>query len=208
LVALPEAQIWWSKVTANGDDGAFDQLVGAAAAGDQGALIELYRAHNPVLVRFLTGLAPGDAEDLASETWIDLCRLLDNFQGGGQDFRRLLFTIARRRAIDHGRKRRRRRTDPVDWAQDSELATGGDLAEIAATVDASRRAVRHVTALLPRPQAEVILLRVVAGLSVTDVARVVGRSPAAVSVLQTRGLQRLASRIQSPARWERESEPR
>jgi RNA polymerase sigma-70 factor (ECF subfamily) len=182
--------------------------VSAAAEGDQDALIALYRAHQPALVRFLTGLSPDEAEDLASETWIDVCRGLDHFEGDGRDFRRLLFTIARRRAIDHGRKRRRRRTDPVDLAEHPELVSGGDLAEIAVNLDTSRQAVRRIRALLPRSQAEVILLRVVAGLGVPDVARIVGKTPAAVSVLQTRGLQRLASRIGSPARWERESERR
>jgi RNA polymerase sigma-70 factor, ECF subfamily len=195
-------------VTPTSDGGGFDALVAAATEGDQGALVALYRAHHPALVRFLAGLDPGEAEDLASETWIDLCRGLHRFEGNGQDFRRLLFTIARRRAVDCGRKRRRRRTDPADLAAHPGLASGGDPAEIAANFDASRRAVRHITALLPRPQAEVILLRVVAGLSLTDVARVVGKTPEAVSVLQTRGLQRLASRMESPARWERESEPR
>jgi len=195
-------------VTPTSDGGAFDALVAAAAEGDQGALVALYRAHHPALVRFLAGLVPGEAEDLASETWIDLGRGLSRFEGNGQDFRRLLFTIARRRAIDYGRKRRRRRTDPADLAAYTGLTGGEDPGEIAADVDASRRAVRHITALLPRPQAEVILLRVVAGLSLTDVARVVGKTPEAVSVLQTRGLHRLASRIERPARWERESEPR
>jgi RNA polymerase sigma-70 factor (ECF subfamily) len=197
-----------NAVTPAGDAGNLDPLVSAAAEGDQDSLVALYRAHHPALVRFLTGLGPDEAEDLASETWIDVCRCLDHFEGDGRDFRRLLFTIARRRAIDHGRKRRRRRTDPVDLAEHPELVSGGDLAEIAVNLDTSRQAVRRIRVLLPRSQAEVILLRVVAGLGVPDVARIVGKTPAAVSVLQTRGLQRLASRIGSPARWERESEPR
>jgi len=195
-------------VTSPPDAEAFDSLVTAAAEGDHEALVALYRAHQPALVRFLSGLVPGEAEDLASDTWVDMCRSLNRFKGDGQDFRRLLFTIARRRAIDHGRKRRRHRTDLVDFSQHPGFGCGGDLAEVAADFDAADRAVREITTLLPRPQAEVVLLRVVAGLSVTDVARVVGRSPAAVSVLQTRGLRRLASRIGSPTRWERESEPR
>ena len=190
------------------DAGELDPLLAAAASGDQGALVALYRAHHPSLVRFLTGLAPGEAEDLASETWIDICRGLSRFEGNELDFRRLLFTIARRRAIDYGRGRRRRRTDLVDLGEHAGPAHGGDPAEIAANLDASRRAVRRITALLPRSQAEVILLRVVAGLSVADVARIVGKTPGAVSVLQTRGLQRLASRIESPARWDRESQRR
>jgi RNA polymerase sigma-70 factor (ECF subfamily) len=59
-------------------------------------------------------------------------------------------------------------------------------------------AVRRIRALLPPDQAEVVLLRVVAGLSVGEVAAVLGRKPAAVSVLQHRALRRLADRLAAP----------
>jgi RNA polymerase sigma-70 factor (ECF subfamily) len=47
-------------------------------------------------------------------------------------------------------------------------------------------------ARLPRSQAEVILLRVLAGLDTDAVARLLGRSPGAVRVAGHRGLRRLA----------------
>jgi RNA polymerase sigma-70 factor (ECF subfamily) len=108
----------------------------------------------------------------------------------------VLFTVARRRAIDLGRRHRRRRTSPTDRVE--LLAPPGvdDPQEAVADLDASRQAIGAITALLPPAQAEVILLRVVAGLSVPEVARVVNRTPAAVSVLQTRGLQRLAAKLE------------
>jgi RNA polymerase sigma-70 factor (ECF subfamily) len=45
---------------------------------------------------------------------------------------------------------------------------------------------------LPRQQAEVILLRVVAGLDTESAARLLGKSPGAVRVAAHRGLRRLA----------------
>lgn len=48
---------------------------------------------------------------------------------------------------------------------------------------------------LPREQAEVVALRVVAGLDVGQVARIVGKRPGAVRVLSHRGLRRLAERL-------------
>jgi RNA polymerase sigma-70 factor (ECF subfamily) len=186
-----------------GETADFDLLIAAAADGRDEALTTLYRTHNPAVVRFLAGLVPDEAEDLAADTWIDMFRGIHRFAGDEQDFRRLLFTIARRRAIDTRRKRWRRRTDPVDFGGRAGPTQGTDLADVVADLDASRRAVEHIAALLPRLQAEVILLRVVGGLSVPDVAQIVGKTPAAVSVLQTRGLQRLASRVGDPARWER-----
>jgi RNA polymerase sigma-70 factor (ECF subfamily) len=49
-----------------------------------------------------------------------------------------------------------------------------------------------LVALLPAHQAEVIVLRVVAGLDNETVARLVGRSPGAVRVAAHRGLRRMA----------------
>jgi RNA polymerase sigma-70 factor (ECF subfamily) len=183
-----------------------DGVLAAARDGAEWALTALYRAHHRTLVRFLEGFSRDDAEDLAAETWIDAARALRTFEGDDRDFRRLLFTIARRRAIDHRRKRIRRRTDPTDNQILEASPNHDDPGELVADHDASRQAVRRISRLLPRDQAEVILLRVVAGLGVQEVAQIVGRSPAAVSVLQTRGLQRLAQRLgDDPARWKGET---
>ena len=59
--------------------------------------------------------------------------------------------------------------------------------EAASTEDAPHR-VRS----LPATQAEVVLLRVVAGLPVAEVAELLGRSPGAVRVACHRGLENLA----------------
>jgi RNA polymerase sigma-70 factor (ECF subfamily) len=83
-----------------------------------------------------------------------------------------------------------------------------NVAEQVVDLDASRRAIAHVTTLLSAEQAEVVLLRVVGGLSVHEVAAIVGRTPAAISVLQTRGLQRLATKLGDASRWARQSQPR
>jgi RNA polymerase sigma-70 factor, ECF subfamily len=177
---------------------ALDQLVADARTGREEALAGLYRELHPALVGFLTGLVAGDAEDLAAETWIDAAGCLGTFASGGADFRRLLFTIARRRAIDHGRKRRRRRTEPTDLARLSQLATVEDPCTLVADLDSSQKAIRLISELLNPAQAEIVLLRVVAGLTVGEVAAVTGRTPASVSVVQHRALRRLADRMQSP----------
>ena len=49
-----------------------------------------------------------------------------------------------------------------------------------------------IVSSLPRDQAEIIMLRVVAGLDAGDVARMVGKTPGAVRVAAHRGLRRLA----------------
>jgi RNA polymerase sigma-70 factor (ECF subfamily) len=185
---------------------ALDELVAdASRTGREEALAGLYHELHPALVGFLTGLEPAEAEDLAAETWIDAARCLGNFTGGGADFRRLLFTIARRRAIDHRRKRRRRRTEPAGRVGLFQPANEADPCSIVSDVDSSRRAIGQIAALLNPAQAEIVLLRVVVGLTVGEVADVVGRSPASVSILQCRALRRLADRMGNRSRSEPES---
>lgn len=63
--------------------------------------------------------------------------------------------------------------------------------ETVVSASAGDEAARRIVALLPADQADVILLRVVAGLSVEAVASIVGKRPGTVRVLQSRGLKRL-----------------
>ena len=183
------------KLATMPDADALDAFVAEACSGHDEALTALYREFHGALLGFLYGLVPNEAEDLAAEAWIDIARALPTFQGDSTEFRRLLFTIARRRAIDHGRMRTRRQTEPVDLRFVPLPDPDDDPASAVSDLDASRRAIRRITELLHPQQAEVVLLRVVAGLNVAETARVIGRSPNAVSVLQTRALQRLAKRI-------------
>ena len=71
------------------------------------------------------------------------------------------------------------------------LASGGGHGRQVLENLATRAAIAAV-ASLPPLQAEVVMLRVVAGLDTETVARLVGRSPGAVRVAVHRGLQRLA----------------
>jgi RNA polymerase sigma-70 factor (ECF subfamily) len=59
----------------------------------------------------------------------------------------------------------------------------------------AQEAITELTSVLPAEQAEVLMLRVVGGLPVEEVARVVGKRPGTVRVLQHRALRRLASQL-------------
>src|SRR4051812_25902132 len=91
----------------------FDDVLAAARTGADWAIAVLYRDLNPPLLRYLQSQHPDAAEDIASEVWLAAATNLASFSGDEAGFRSWLFTIARRRAIDHGRQRARRRTDPV-----------------------------------------------------------------------------------------------
>lgn len=168
----------------------FADVLRAAQHGDESAFGVLWLDANPPLVRYLGVLAGDAGADLAADTWLSVVRSLHRFRGDEAAWRSWLFTIARHRAVDETRRRLRR--PPITAIPDEGWEpTVRDSAEDAMQYLDTRAALALV-ARLPRLQAEVVLLRVVAGLGVEDVARLVGRSPGAVRVAAHRGLRSLA----------------
>jgi RNA polymerase sigma-70 factor (ECF subfamily) len=82
--------------------------VGRAQQGDAEAFRLLYRDIQPRLLRYLHAIAGQDAEDIASETWLQVTRDLPAFTGTYDGFRGWVATIARHRALDHLRRVTRR----------------------------------------------------------------------------------------------------
>jgi RNA polymerase sigma-70 factor (ECF subfamily) len=160
----------------------------------EGAFSVLWRDANPALLRYLRVIAPGGAEDIAADTWVQVIRGLAAFRGDEAAWRAWLFTIARHRAIDEGRRRSRQPVVSVPELADLAEPGSPDPADLVLEKLSTQAAVALI-ATLPRFQAEVILLRVVAGLDTPAVARLVGRSPGAVRVAAHRGLRRLAATL-------------
>lgn len=172
----------------------FSETLEAARDGSRWAIGELWRAYQPVLLRYLQAGNPASAEDLASDIWIEVARGLYKFRGDEPQFRGYLFTIARHRLIDDRRKAAGRRTNPV--AACPERATAVD--PYADAMDSlCPEGAMAILRTLPSDQAEAILLRVVAGLDVPEVARVMGKRPGTVRVLAHRGLRTLAQRLEA-----------
>jgi RNA polymerase sigma-70 factor (ECF subfamily) len=172
----------------------FAETLADARAGHGSALGELFRDLHPRVLRYLRVLEPTEAEDLASETWLDVAGALDRFDGDQRGLRALAFTIARRRLIDHYRRRARHPALPIEPDGVVEEGWVGDVEEEAMTALATEAALERV-ASLPTDQAEVILLRVLGGLPVEDVAHILGKRPGTVRVVQHRALRRLAEQM-------------
>ncbi|MFE6284950.1 RNA polymerase sigma factor [Streptomyces sp. NPDC057877] len=174
---------------------AYDGELGAAVAraqdGDEAAFAVAYRIVQPGLLGYLRGLVGDDAEDVASDAWLEIARDLGRFKGDGAGFRGWTATIARHRALDH---LRRQRVRPRASALEQDVLelpgphTTHDQALEALSTERALRLVRE----LPRDQAEAVLLRVVVGLDGPAAARVLGKRPGAVRTAAYRGLKRLA----------------
>jgi RNA polymerase sigma-70 factor, ECF subfamily len=169
-------------------------MLAAAQDGDEEAFTQLWLDGNAALLRYLRVAAPGAADDIAADTWVHVVRGLPKFRGDEAGWRAWLFTTARRRMVDQARRRSRRPERPIGEVPASDLPTAADAADIALE-HLSTRAAIALLAGLPPLQAEVILLRAVAGLDTETVARLVGRSPGAVRVAAHRGLRRLAATL-------------
>jgi len=167
----------------------------AAQAGDETAFRLVYRAQQPALLRYLTVLVGADAEDVASEAWLQIARDLRTFRGDWDGFRGWSATIARHRALDHIRRTRRRpiAAQPVDLVA-ADRASGPDAAEQALETLGTAAAVALI-ATLPRDQAEAVMLRAVVGLDAASAGRVLGKRAGAVRTATYRGLRTLARQV-------------
>lgn len=179
------------------------EAVRAAQEGDEQAFRLLFRTVQPGLLRYLRVLVGGrpedvqDAEDIASETWLQISRDLRGFSGDGDGFRGWAATIARNRAMDHLRARRRRPVADLPYEYLAELAAGDDTARSALTTVGTADALALISRL-PRDQAEAVLLRVVMELDAESAARVLGKRAGSVRMAAHRGLRRLAKLLEQP----------
>ncbi len=177
----------------------FAEVLAAAQRGNEAAFAQLWRDTNPPLLRYLRVVSRGDVDDVAAETWATVVRGLTRFEGDETGWRAWLFATARRRAVDDGRRRSRDRDLPVDDVAAFAALPGttgpcADPADLVVAQDAVDQALAAIRRLPPL-QAEVLMLRLVAGLPSESVARLTGSTPGAVRVAAHRGLKKLAEEM-------------
>jgi RNA polymerase sigma-70 factor (ECF subfamily) len=172
----------------------FDDVLAAAQAGAGWAFERLYRDLAPAVTGYLRLHGAIEPDDLASETFLGVFTGLAGFTGDEDALRAWVFTIAHRRLVDDWR-RRSRRPQLSDGDDDLSGLVGGDVEEDA-LVRAGSADVHRLCAALPDDQRTVLLLRILADLTVEQVAQVMGRSAASVKALQRRGLRALRDRLE------------
>jgi RNA polymerase sigma-70 factor (ECF subfamily) len=135
-----------------------------------------------------------DVAGSANEVLFRALTNLERFEGDRDRFRAWVLTIAHHHMIDERRARSRRPPevplgDELDW-----LAVDDDPAAKVELSDATR-GVLDALAGLPEAQRQVITLRWVGGLSLAEVAEILGCKVGAVKALQHRGVEGLRSRL-------------
>jgi len=175
-------------------DGELGAAVARAQEGDDGAFAVAYRIVQPGLLGYLRGLVGDEAEDVASDAWLEIARDLGRFRGDGAGFRGWTATIARHRAFDHLRRQRVRPRSAM-LEQDVLELPGPHSTHDQALESLSTEYALGLVRGLPQDQAEAVLLRVVVGLDGPAAARVLGKRPGAVRTAAYRGLKRLAREL-------------
>ena len=159
----------------------FTSLLEAARQGSETAWqeVEQVRRVHPTIN------AP-DPEDVLSEVFLQVARDISTFDGEERGFRSWVFTIAHHRLIDARRHSARR---PVDLSSDPPEPRGcaEDAAE-EALAQIGVEQVHRVLGALSDEQRAVLLLRVLADMSIEDVAKALGKRPCAIKALQRRAL--------------------
>ena len=170
----------------------FQSVLSAAKADAPWAYDRLYRSLSPAVCGYLRMQGASDPEDLTSEVFLGAFRALGSFSGGEDRFRSWVFTIAHRRLTDE------RRADGcrprLAGAELPDMA-GGDVEEDALRRLSAER-VRSLCAGLAPDQGDVLLLRLVSGMTVEAIADVLGKTPGAVKALQRRGLCTLRRQLE------------
>jgi RNA polymerase sigma factor (sigma-70 family) len=163
----------------------FQSVLAAARLGEQWAWAALYREVSPPVLRYLRARGAREPEDLLGEVCVSVVRGISAFSGGESEFRAWAFTIARNRLTDDWR--RRGRLDPVPTPE-VELDAVLEATSAAAGCYGDLDHVMAVMQCLSPDQRDVLFLRVLGGLTVGEVAVVLGKRPGAVKALQVRAL--------------------
>jgi RNA polymerase sigma-70 factor (ECF subfamily) len=179
----------------------FERVLAAAQAGDQTAFGQLYVDLAPLVAGYARANGAGNPDDLTGDVFVAVVRGLDSFDGGESEFRSWLLTIAHRRIVDERRRKGRRDEQLVDPTDLVDVAVSRDAASIAlARLEA--RGVLDLLDKLTDDQRAVILLRVVADLSIREVAEVLTKPEGAVKALQHRAFGALHRHLDAPEEGE------
>jgi RNA polymerase sigma factor (sigma-70 family) len=180
---------------------AFDSVLVAAQAGTGWARTRLYQSLAPAVAGYVRAQGVSDPADVTSDVFVSVLSGLGSFAGDERQFRSWVFTIAYRRVSDHWRSRAR--SNRVTLVEPADLAFHWSDATAAAEDTALGRIEgQHLQRLLDEltdDQRNVLALRVIADLSIEEVARILGKPAGAIKALQHRALATLRRRISAEA---------
>jgi len=178
-----------------------DSVVADAVNGDRGALQEVLETIRPIIVRYCrarvgaTERSGLSADDVAQEVCLAAITALPRYKDQGRPFLAFVYGIAAHKVADAHRAAGRNRADPMDVVPERSTGEAGP-EQLAIDSEQSAR-MKELLQILPEKQREILVLRVVVGMSAEETADAVGSTAGAVRVAQHRALARLKTEIVS-----------
>ena len=176
------------------ENDALATLVAHAQAGDRAAMEDLVAQLRPRIFRYVLArvLDPHTADDVTQEVAMTVLSALPRYVDQGRPVTAWVFGIAANKVREQRRSSTRRQETPVDDVTDGVGDESLEPERASVRLDTARR-MAAMLATLPEQQAEILRLRVAAGLSAEETAAALGMSAGAVRVAQHRALARLRS---------------
>ncbi|NGY57485.1 sigma-70 family RNA polymerase sigma factor [Lentzea sp. NEAU-D13] len=172
------------------------ELVSLAVHGDARATDQVLRYLRPLVVKYCrarVGRSATTADDVAQDVCLAVLTALPNYREQGRPFLAFVYGIAAHKVADAHRALARNRAEPTADVPDQPSRGFGP--EDFALQGELNGALGDLLRLLPEKQREILVLRVVVGLSAEETAEAVGSTPGAVRVAQHRALGRLRKEI-------------
>ncbi len=168
-----------------------------ARRGNEKGYTELYRCLAPRVAGYVKARGVREVDDVVNEVFLGAFRNLHRFTGNAGDFRSWLFSIAWNKCADWHRSAARRPMHATGIALDDVRVAGGDV-EDDALAGMATSSVEEMLEALTAEQRDVLLLRVVADMSLEQVAVVMDKPVGAVKALQHRALTALRKKLAEP----------
>jgi RNA polymerase sigma-70 factor (ECF subfamily) len=184
-------------MTISGDR--LDAVVAEAVAGNRDALREVLETIRPIVVRYCrarigaTERSGLSADDVAQEVCLAAITALPRYKDQGRPFLAFVYGIAAHKIADAHRAASRNKSDPTDVVPERFSGEAGP-EQLAINAESSAR-MEKLLGVLPDKQREILILRVVVGMSAEETAEAVGSTAGAVRVAQHRALARLKAEI-------------
>ena len=165
------------------------RLVSDARKGSIKAFDDIYRGLAGQVSSYLRWHRATDPDGLTNDVFAQVHRNLPRFEGDEHGFRSWVFTIAHHRMIDDRRRANRQPRMQDDLGVEEHMGLGDVEADAFAVLAHDR--VRDLLTVLSPDQRDVVLLRIIADLSVEEVARMLDKREGAIKALQHRALAAL-----------------
>jgi len=173
-------------------------VLAAAQAHAEWAFSDLYEFLAPAVAGYIRAQGVREVEDVTSDVFLAVLTGTGSFAGTEVQFRSWVFTIAHRRVVDTRRSEARRpEFDTLDSiaVDDQDAGKCTVTAEDEAFRNLGTARVEDLLAALSPDQRDVVTLRILADVSVDEVAGVLGKQPGAVKALQRRAIAALRRRL-------------